>query len=59
MNPTVRPVNDPIAFGRKVNLIAFVRVPDRFAAPIHRFRFVQRGAIGRPFLVFALIPVPL
>ena len=31
MNPTVRAISDPIAFRRKVDLVAFVRIPDRFA----------------------------
>jgi hypothetical protein len=36
MNPTIRAVANPIAFRCKVNLVTFICVPDRFAAPVHR-----------------------
>jgi hypothetical protein len=59
MNPTVRAVSNPIAVRGKVDLIAFIRVPDSFAAPIHclcvsRAKEGLRIALGS-FLV-GLIP---
>jgi hypothetical protein len=36
MNPTIRAVTNPVAFRCKVDPVAFIRVPNRFAGPIHR-----------------------
>jgi hypothetical protein len=35
MNPAIGTVTNPNAVGGKLDLIAFVSVPDRFAGPIH------------------------
>ena len=56
MNPTVRAVGNPIAFRRKADLIAFICVPDRFAAPVHRLCASSKEGLDHPFLY--LIPVP-
>jgi hypothetical protein len=58
MNPTVRAVGNPIAFRRKVDLIAFICVPDRFAAPVHLLCASSKEGLDHPFPVFNLIPVP-
>jgi hypothetical protein len=55
MNPTIRAVTNPIAFGRKVDLIALFRVPDRFAAPIHRLSAFKAGPSNCPCLHFGLV----
>jgi hypothetical protein len=47
MNPTVRPVSNPMALRDKVDLVAFIRVPDRFAAPIH-CSCISRAKEGSP-----------
>lgn len=59
MNPAIRAVTNPIAIGGKLNLIAFVRVPDRFAGPIHLLCASSKEASKIAYLVFSLIPVPL
>src|ERR1700722_15637062 len=47
VNPTVRAVSNPMALRGKVDLVAFIRVPDRFAAPIHG-SWVSRAKEGSP-----------
>ena len=54
MNPTIRAVTDPMAFRRKVDLIALIRVPDRFAAPIHRLSASKAGPSKRPLFSLRL-----
>ena len=59
MNPTVRAVGNPIAFRRKVDLIAFICVPDRFAAPVHRLCASSKEGLDHPFLSLTLYQCPM
>ena len=58
MNPTIRSVSNPIVFRHTVDLIAFIRVPNRFAAPIHHLCAPPKKAISSLTLSVALFWCP-